>query len=180
MRTSTGRSTDATHPRRALTTIEIILALPIFLLAVLAIVEFGLLFSNEQTVEMACRAGSQVASKRPTLPVVGGVPAEVNDAVARELAQIGVSDFVVRLEHNINFAGGSGATMAPVVLTTVTGSGPAASPNPPVISLSPNRRYVQITVGVYSTSLTPNVLNSYGLDLSQRVSSQTTTFRYVP
>ena len=178
MRTSTRRTTGVAHPRRAITTIEIILALPIFVLAVLAIVEFGLLFSHEQIVEMASRAGAQVASQLSSIPVAGDVPVEVEDAVARELEQIGVSDYAIRLEHNINFSGGSGATMAPVVLTTSANSGPADCPDPPALTLSPNRRYVRVTVCVYSTSLSPNLLSSYGLDMSQRVSDQTTARRW--
>jgi hypothetical protein len=180
VRNSTGRTTGVVRFRRAITTIEIILALPIFLLAVLAIVEFGLLFSHEQIVEMASRAGAQVASQLVSIPVAGDVPAEVDDAVARELEQIGVSDYALRLEHNIDFSGGSGATMDPVVLTSSANSGPADCPDPPALTLTPNRRYVRVTVCVYSTSLSPNVLSSYGLDLSQRVSDQTTLRRWAP
>ena len=60
--------------RRGITTIEIILTLPIFIIAVMAIVELGLLVSNEQIVEMSSRAGTQVASELATIPSSGSVP----------------------------------------------------------------------------------------------------------
>lgn len=165
--------------RRGITTIEIIITLPIFIIALMAIVELGLLVSNEQIVEMSSRAGSQVASKLATIPSSGSVPASVQAAVARELAQIGATHYHVRLEHNINFSGGSGATMAPVVLTSVTTGAPPNCPPPQAIALTPNRRYVRVTVCVYSTELTPNLLHNFGVDLSTRVSDQTTLRRFV-
>ena len=165
--------------RRGIVTIEIILTLPIFIIAVMAIVELGLLVSNEQIVEMSSRAGTQVASELATIPSSGSVPVSVQAAVARELAQIGATNYHVRLEHNINFSGAPGATMASVVLTTVTTGGPPNCPPPPTIALAPNRRYVRVTVCVYSTALTPNLLNNFGVNLSNRVSDQTTLRRYV-
>ncbi len=69
--------------------------------------------------------------------------------------------------------------MAPVVLTTVTAGGPPNCPPPPAVALSPNRRYVRVTVCVYSTELTPNLLRNFGVDLSTRVSDQTTLRRFV-
>lgn len=172
-------TTGVAAVRRGITAIEIILTLPIFIIAVMAIVELGLLVSNEQIVEMSSRAGSQVASKLATIPSSGAVPASVQAAVARELTQIGATRYHVRLEHNINFAGGAGATMAPVVLTTVTAGGPPSFQPPPSVTLTPNRRYVRVTVCVYSTELTPNLLHNFGVDLSTRVSDQTTLRRFV-
>ncbi len=174
-----GRTGVAVTNRRGIATIEIILTLPIFIIAVMAIVEMGLLVSNEQIVEMSCRAGSQVASELASIPTSGAVPASVQTAVARELAQVGATSYQVRLEHNINFVGGAGATMSPVVLTTTTAGGPTYCPPPPTITLTPNRRYVRVTVCVYSTALTPNLLRNFGVDMSQRVSDQTTLRRHV-
>ncbi len=166
------------HPRRAVVVLEMILALPLLVIVVMAIVEFGLLFSNEQIVEMASRAGTQVASKLATIPSSGAVPIEVETAVARELARIGVTRYRIRLEHNVNFAVPSG-TMTPVVLTTTSAGGPTSGPTPSPITLTPNRRYVRVTVYVWTTDLTPNLLGTFCVDLSNRVSSQTTLRRHV-
>ena len=163
--------------RRGVVTLEIILVLPIFLIGLMAIAEFGLLFSNEQMVETASRAGAQVASRLVVIPSTGTVPAEVETAVSRELSKIGVTDYSIRLEHNINFAPPP-LTKTPVVLTTTTAGGPTNSPAPPSIVLTPDRRYVRVTVSVWTTHLTPNLLNTYGVDLSHRVSEQTKTRRY--
>ena len=158
--------------RRGVVTLEIILVLPIFLIVLMAIVEFGLLFSNEQMVESASRAGTQVASRLLVFPASGAVPAEVETAVSRELAKIGVTNYRIRMEHNIDLAAPL-LTMAPVVLTTTTAGGPTSVPSPPAIALSPNRPYVRVTVYVWTTHLTPNLLDMYGVDLSNRVSNQT-------
>ena len=68
--------------RRGIVTIEIILTLPIFIIAVMAIVELGLLVSNEQIVEMSSRAGTQVASELATIPSSGSVPVSVQAAAS--------------------------------------------------------------------------------------------------
>src|SRR5262245_26711928 len=94
-----GTHTSSGHPaqRRKLrhkpsgaVVLEVLLALPLVLIALLAIIEFGLLWSNMQAVEMAARSGSQVATRYPVLPNGGAVPADVVTAVADELARIGV------------------------------------------------------------------------------------------
>lgn len=173
---------------RGAAVLELILVLPLMLIALMAIVEFGLLYSNEQNVEMSSRAGVQVASRLTTISSTNGdpVPTDVVTAVAAELAKIGVIDYRIRLEHNIDFETDPLPTLAtPVVLTTTSTDGPTSCPDPPAITLSPNRRYVRVTVCVYSsaptattTGLTPNLLETFGIDMSIRVSQQTTTRRY--
>ena len=173
---------------RGAAVLELVLVLPLLVIALMAVVEFGLLYSNEQNVEMASRAGVQVASRLMTISATNGdpVPAEVVSAVAAELDKIGISDYRIRLEHNIDFDTNPLPTLAtPVVLATSSTNGPTSCPDPPAITLSPNRRYVRVTVCVYSsaptpttTGLTPNLLETFGIDMSIRVSQQTTTRRY--
>ena len=165
-------------PRRGVVLLEMILALPLLIIVVMAIVEFGLLFSNAQVVAMASRAGTQVASELTTIPSSGAVPVAVETAVARELARIRVTRYRIRLEHNINFTPPP-LTMTPVVLTTTSAGGPTGGPTPSAITLTPDRRYVRVTVYVWTTDLTPNLLSTFCVDLSNRVSSQTTLRRHV-
>jgi Flp pilus assembly protein TadG len=163
--------------------LEILLALPFVLIALLAIIEFGLLWSNMQGVEMAARSGAQVATRFPTLPNGGNVPADVLDAVADELARIGVTDFRVQLTHNVAYT--PNPAIGPVVtLDSAVGSGLSSVPSPPAVSLSPNRMYVQITVfvntvgGSSPTGLAPNLLKVFGVDLENRVSQASEVRRY--
>ncbi len=165
--------------RRAAVTLELILVLPIFLLALMPVVQFGVLLSNEELVEMAARSGVQVASQAGPFSEINNapVPAVVLNAVAVEMAKIGVTDYTVRMEHNIHFS--PAPSIGPVVvLKSVVGSGPTTIPTLSTVTLSPNRTYVRVTVFVTTSKLTPNLLNSYGFDLSTRVSSETALRRY--
>ena len=167
-------------PRRGVVMLELILALPLLIIVVMAIVEFGLLFSNEQVVEMASRAGTQVASKLTPLPVSGAVPAQISNAVATELARIGVTRYCIRLEHNANPAAPPATLATPVVLQTTFGTGPTTTPAVPAVSVTSGVPYVRVTVVVFTTDLTPNLMTNYCLDLTGRVSAQTKLRRYVP
>lgn len=179
------RITRKTPRRRGgVATLEMILVLPVFLIALMAIAQFGLLLSNEQFVEMASRAGTQVASRLTNISETNGdpVPAAVLSAVGTELARIGITDYSVRLEHNIDFDVIPPITppvIGPViVLESFVGTGPTNCPAPSAVALAPNRMYVRVTVCVKSTELTPNMLNTYGIDFSIRVSDETTLRRY--
>ncbi len=167
------------HPRRAVVLLEMILALPLLVILVMAIVEFGLLFSNEQIVEMASRAGTQVASELATIPASGAVPVEISNAVAVELARIGVTGYRIRLEHNIDTTAPPATVATPVVLETTYGGGPTTTPSVPAVSVTSGVAYVRVTVTVFTTDLTPNLLSNYCVDLAGRVSSQTKLRRYV-
>lgn len=172
------------HRRRAVVTLEVILVLPVFIIALMAIAQFGLLLSNEQYLGEASRAGAQVASELANISETNGdpVPATVLSAVATELARIGITDYSVRLEHNIDFDVTSPIdppVIGPLIeLMSSVGTGPTNCPDPAAVTLTPNRMYVRVTVCVRTTELTPNLLNTYGLDFSTRVSDETTLRRY--
>lgn len=152
--------------RQGAIVLELILITPILVIMLMAVVQFGLLFSNQQRLEMASRAGAKVASEM-ALPTAGPVPVAVQNAVNRELANSGFSFGRIILEHNV---GGS----PPYTLTT--GSLNCSAPTNP--SLPAARQYVRVTVCAETTQLTPNLLQTYGFDLSGRASQQTTTYRY--
>lgn len=165
--------------RRGAITLEMILVLPIFVVALIPIVQFGLLLSNKQFVEMASRTGSQVGSKLPMLTQTSSepVPAEVLKSVATEMGKIGVSDYAVLLEHNIDTTQAS--SVGPVViLRSIVGAGPANAPSPSLVALTLNRPYVRVTVSVQASKLTPNLLSTFGFDLSNRVSEESALRRY--
>lgn len=183
------RRNDARRPndarrRRAAVVLEVVLTLPLLIIVLMAVVEFGLMFSNEQIVEMASRAGAQVASRLVTISESDGDPAptEVVDAVNEELGKINVTARQVILEHNVYFDGSPTGVLSPAVtLKSPAGNlcPPSNEPTPP--GPTPNHiqpRYVRVTVCVNTTDIAPNLLATFGLDFSNRASQQTTTRRY--
>lgn len=140
--------------------LETIIALPILIIALFAIVEFGLLSSNQSLVHAASRAGADAAAGlRSGLPTSGAVPADVADAVAKILAVRGITASCIRVEH-------TNGPDAPYVLVTGTGGGdPAAAP--------PSDGYVCISVCVENTELAPNLLEMFCLDLEDTYSQHT-------
>lgn len=177
------------HARRArrkklgAVVLELLLTLPLVLIALLAVIEFGLLWSNMQGVEMAARSGTQVATRYPALPNAGAVPPDVITAVADELARIGVTDYRIQLTHNVAYT--PNPSIGPVVtLDSTIGTGLSSVPTQPPIALVPDRTFVRVTVfvntvgGTSPTGLTPNLLNIFGIDLANRVSQASEVRRY--
>lgn len=169
--------------RRAAVVLELILTLPILMIALVAIVEFGLLVSNLQYVESASRAGSRVASRlAPTGPNQlnnGALPPDILTAVNTELANIGpgVVARQVYLEYNVDSMGGV------VVMPFMDCGGASTTPcpyvavNAPTISLT--TAYVRVTVFVDFPDVAPNALAYFGLDFSSSVVQQTTTHMWL-
>ncbi len=149
--------------RRAVTVLELIIALPILVIGLMAVVELGLLAQNQSLVQRASRAGAD-AARTTDLPTVGAVPAQVLDAIRATLECEGVRAKCVRVEHNQGPA-------PPYVLTD--GSGDELPPGP-----VPNFPYVRVSVCVANTDLAPNLLRTFCLDLEGECSQRTTTRCY--
>jgi len=161
--------------RHGATLLEVILVLPIVLIAVLAIVEFGLLLANAQQLEMAARAGA-LESVETNLPPSGPIPPEVLEVITESLRAskiLGPSETIqgvggVRIQHSFD--------NDPNNTTDYTLT--AGSLNDSVTVFPPNRTYVHITVSLPTTRLAPNVLRQLGIDLQDRVSSQSKLMRH--
>ena len=151
--------------RRGSMTVELLFNLPVWLIALLAIVEFGEVVSKVQQVSLASRVGAAEAAKTVSLPSGGSVPSAIVDAIEHQLGSSGICCSKVIVEHN---AGG-----APVTLSSGEGHGDA--PSTPLPSVG---TYVRVTVFARVTDLAPNLLARVGLDLSSSFLDQTTTFRY--
>ena len=135
----------ACSTRRAAVTLEFIVALPVLLIVLLAVVEFGMFFSNIQQVNLASRAGAEAASQTLALPISGLVPTSVTDAVNQQLSSSGISYSAVILEHNVPAA-------------TSTLKTPLTTPySPPSTSLPLGlARSVRVTVYIPMSELAPN------------------------
>jgi len=143
--------------------VELLLNLPIWLLLVLAVVQFGQRSAAVQQVAFASRVGAEEASQTASLASDDAVPGSVLAAIERPLASGGLVGSKVILEHNV---GGK-----PVVW--IAGRGPGG---PPRTSLPDVGRYVRVTVCVAPTGSIPNLLGAFGL--GPRGMEQSTTFRY--
>ena len=174
--------------RRGGVVLELILGLPLLVIPLLAVVEYAVLMSNQQQVEMAARAGALTGAQL-VLPSSGSVPTEVLDAIAAELTHVGIdlnariTDGTIRveLEHNYLSSGADpeldpSATLASGTLTCPSSAAPPA-PDPDLSSFG--RCYVRLRLCVRSDLLTPNLLSAYCIDMSERVTSQTKAYRHV-
>lgn len=163
--------------RHGATLLEVILVLPIVLIAVLAIVEFGLLLANGQQLELAARAGA-LESVETNLPPSGAIPPEVLDVITESLRAsklLGPSETIedvggVHIQHSYD----SNPNSNPAPLYTLT----AGTLNDSATITMADRPYVHITVSLPTTRLAPNVLRQLGIDLQDRVSSQSKLLRH--
>jgi Flp pilus assembly protein TadG len=132
----------------------------------LAVIEFGNLFSSLQQVALASRVGAAVAARTSLLPVGGSIPSSVLSAIDDQLAGANITPSEVILEHN------AGGTYVRLV------NGASSFPGPPQQSLPAVGTYVRVTVCVPATQLTPNILRSFGFDAGGWDVGESTTFQY--
>jgi hypothetical protein len=145
--------------------VELLLNLPIWLLLVLAVVQFGQRSAAVQQVALASRVGAAEAAQTTSLPLDEAVPNNVLSAIERQLASSGLACSKVVLEHNVRGK--------PV--RRIAGGGPGDRPRTPLPIFG---KYVRVTVCVPPTGSIPNLLGGLGLDFGPRALEQSTTFRY--
>lgn len=135
-------------------TLELVLVLPILLIALLAIVQFGQYFANLQMLSFAARVGGEEAAISESLPTSEGgpVPTTVVNAVDHQLLTVGITQRIIALEHNL---GG-------IQTSLIT---PAGATPPPKLASVPPGHYVRIVIVVPKSELMPNLLKSLGLCL---------------
>ena len=152
--------------RAGAVTLELILTLPIWLIALLTIIEFGQILANLQQLSLASRVGAEEASQTYPLPTAGSVPSNVLTAIDQQLFSAGIAPRCkVILEHNL----------APGPTTLVSGDCDCSPPDTP---LPVHREYVRVTVCAELTALTPNLLGIFGFDVEDCMVQQSTTFRH--
>lgn len=154
--------------RRGGIIVELVLTLPIFLLLLLAIVQFGLYYVHMQPASLASRVGAEEAAQTANLDSYSEVPTEVVEIVEKQLATAGITECQVKLEHNV------GQSVETLVSQP---GGCACGPDAPLAVAVPGR-YVRVTVCVPLTQLMPNCLKLMGYDISGQVTQFTTVRRY--
>ena len=161
----TRAAVPAPRGRSGWITVELILNLPIWMLMTLAVVQFGELASKLQHVSLASRAGADAAAETAALPFAGGVPANVVQAVERQLASAHIACQRIVLEHNV--------AQQPSAL--VTGNAAQSTPRRPLPHVG---RSVRVSVYVRPDAMVPNLLGAVGVDLWSQTLEQSTTLRY--
>ena len=140
--------------------LEAIIALPILMIAVIAIVELGLLSSNQTLLHAATVAGADAAVNLGcALPTSGTVPDAIIDAVQAALECQGIAIACIRVEHTNGPDG-------PYVLESGLGASPPIAP-------VPTSDYACVSVCVENTQLAPNMLAGLCVDLINSFSQQT-------
>jgi len=160
------RNSRWSNPRRQGSVIlELLLGLPVLIIAVLAAIQFGMLFANLQTVAVASRAGSREAARTPALAAAVSIPAEVTMAVRRQLASENIADCRIILEHNLNGP-------------TVSLTDGFCNCSPPATPLPGSARVVRVTVCAEAGQLTPSLLAFFGFDISSEIARESAVFQY--
>ncbi len=149
-------------------TLELIIMLPVWLIMLGAIVQFGLLIGNRQQVALVL-AWAEEAS-RTSLPSGGGVPSTWFTSWSSSS----------RVPESTSARSRWNTTWCPQpAVPVVLSSGDCGCPTtPPATPLPPQGEYVRVTVYVPATQLAPNVLKIFGLDLSEWLVPNSTTFRH--
>lgn len=155
------------RPPRGAVVLELILALPVLLIFLLAVVEFGLILAQLKHVGLASRVGAEAAAQTPGLSTVDGdaVPADVRAAIDAQLSASGMAACKVILEHNVPAA----------MVTLESGDCPCEPPGTPFPTTA---RYVRVTVCVPLSDLTPDLLENFGYTTAGQTVEHSSTFRY--
>jgi hypothetical protein len=182
---SLGLKADSNR-RSAVIVLELILGLPILIIFLFAVVEFGLILALSKQVSFASRFGANLASRESratlgdlNLPVGGS---RLLTAINENLATAGISGGAcqVILEHNVN------GVLNPVQFDPPAGCencvAPGTSLPDPVMSCVEDGRLapetVRVTVCISIQDHVPDLLCGFGFSIDDCVIRQTTTYRF--
>ena len=146
----------ARRQRRGVETLEVLVALPILIIATLAIIQFGVMLLVQQAVTQAATVGAREAAKGANVT-----------AVAQEVTN------VLQGTHGIGISNvaGSGAKVAlettdgAAVVTTTQFGDPGLTCSPPSITLGANEVRVTVCVALTKSPLL-NLLATFGFNVT--------------
>ena len=159
--TPPARTNSRRRIRRAGVVVELLLTLPVLFIALLAIVEFGLILANVKQVALASREGAKLAAE--TAPLNGGTAAVIRNLVDDRLESAGMGTNASQ-----------GVTLQDTVTFGTFTDGDCPAPAAPPLPLGA----VRVTVCVELEKLSPNLLQAFGFDISGLVVEHTTTYRH--
>ena len=148
---------------------ELLVVVPVVLLILLGLIEYGLVYVNLRHLAMASRTGAKIAAEQSSFDIVA-----IQTEVDRHLLSSGFvsgSNEVI-LQHNV----GSPSTTVISSASSSTATYPTtpALPDSSVIPAGCVRVTVIVPLGV----LTPDLLAMFGFSVQNRSAQQTTTFAY--
>lgn len=163
--------------RRAVITLELILALPIMIIFLFAVVEFGLILASAQQVSYASRFGAKLASEEPRSSI-GGL-GDFNTAS-------GGSRLRTEIDRFLDTAGFATGACRVTLQHNVSGIDNPLQTDPddgcdcamPMDNLPTMREYVRVTVCVPFQGNIPDLLCGFGVSMEDCHLESTTTFRY--
>lgn len=188
-RRSVEPSDNTPECRRGVVVVELIIWLPVLMIFLLAVIEFAILLQVEHSVSYASRLGARIASEasrstgdNPNLSNLNSPSAvppppvgeSLKEQVDRLLVSMGQTDSCqVILEHNATGITG-GVQRNPDPAPSHCNCGSSSK------SLPAGGEYVRVTVCLPCSGNVPNLLSTFGLDLSASTITHSTVFRYEP
>lgn len=163
--------------RRGVVTLELIVVTPIIAIMLSAVIEFGIMLASIEQITASVRAGGKIASELSNADIGSAATAVnvdlVQAAVDNVLGSAGMTSCMVILEHNPDCNG--------LVAATKTAGACAGCAAPvtalPTTAVIPSGT-VRVTVCVEATQLAPNLLLTFGYDLTGQVVSESITLPY--
>jgi Flp pilus assembly protein TadG len=155
--------------------LEMIVLFPVIAILLAAVIEFGLLLSGIKHVQASSRAGAKIASELSQADLGGADTLNVDvvkDAVDRVLSSAGFESCQVILEN----------VTTGCVTDDTRNSGTCTGCNAPATTLPtvavvPGGT-VRVTVCVDADQLTPDLLSSFGFDISSKIISASTALPF--
>lgn len=153
--------------RRGAAVLETIISMPVLIAAVFSIVEFSMLVNRQQHMVEACRNGALVASRlEPEVlkaSTKGAVPSDVRSAVTGRLAEANIEKVDIQFSFD---------RAAHVQVAAMHAAHECRA------SVEPLGQCVRVAISVPATELSPNLLQVFGFDISQRKYSAAAVFPY--
>lgn len=160
--------------RRGAVVFEALLWLPVFLIALSAVIEFGMVLNGLHAVKLAARAGAKHAAELSTTDIVSGsAVTSVRNVVDRVLSSSGYDSCQVRLEY-------TGSCLTPSAGSSFDGACPKCTAPTALLPSSGQipGGMVRVTVCVDVSEMTPDLLGWVGASISDRVAQYSVAFPY--
>ena len=185
MRLLIRKSSPSCNKRRGLVTLELILWLPIMVIVLMAIIEFSIILQVNRQVAFASRFGAKLASEisraQAVSPNLGtfNLTATANNLKSRIDILLGNAGLTascqVLLEHNTCVPTTSQSD--PVGAPCACGASPTILAAGETVAPFANEAYVKVTVCVPLLNNVPNVLSTFGFDVTGKTIEHSTVFR---